>query len=440
MKSADSWYRSRNLLLVCLCVLFLFLLLLNCLTPYIADDYGYRLGFHNKEPLESLGDVARSMYVHCFAMNGRVVSHSLEQIFMLMPKLVFNICNAAVFTGLIYLMYRVVNLGRKRNVLLLVAVGMAFWYFMPVFGQVALWQVGALNYLWALLVGLGLMLPYIYCFYKRRELLKRIWQKAIFCVLAFFAGMYSEVTSFVAILLALILLVLAMVLHREKGKTWLWIPLGLAVAGFFVMMLMPAEMSAKQGELTLEALMGNFSAVTELLRQHLLVLCLTWAAMFALGCWLQADRDRLILSGLFVFGALTASYMLIVASYIPERCLCTTTMLLILACGVLVPELLRKKSGALCACGGAVLTVAFLFQLVTGSYEIWRNYSNFMSREQLIAEYVAAGETDLVLPLVHANSEYSAFWGTKDLDTETTDTWPNTQMAEYYGVNSIIGY
>ena len=440
MKSADSWYRSRNLLLVCLCVLFLFLLLLNCLTPYIADDYGYRLGFHNKEPLESLGDVARSMYVHCFAMNGRVVSHSLEQIFMLMPKLVFNICNAAVFAGLIYLMYRVVNLGRKRNVLLLVAVGMAFWYFMPVFGQVALWQVGALNYLWALPVGLGLMLPYIYCFYKRSELLKRIWHKVFFCVLAFFAGMYSEVTSFVAILLSLILLVLTMALHQGKRKTWLWIPLGLAVAGFFVMMLMPAEMSAKQGELTLEALMGNFSAVTELLRQHLLVLCLTWAAMFALGCWLQADRDRLILSGLFVFGALTASYMLIVASYIPERCLCTTTMLLILACGVLVPELLRKKSGALCACGGAVLTVAFLFQLVTGSYEIWRNYSNFMSREQLIAEYVAAGETDLVLPLVHANSEYSAFWGTKDLDTETTDTWPNTQMAKYYGVNSIIGY
>lgn len=59
--------------------------------------------------------------------------------------------------------------------------------------------------------------------------------------------------------------------------------------------------------------------------------------------------------------------------------------------------------------------------------------------EQLIAEYVAAGEADLVLPLVHANSEYSAFWGIKDLDTETTDTWPNTQMAEYYGVNSIIG-
>ena len=440
MKSADSWYRSRNLLLVCLCVLFLFLLLLNCLTPYIADDYGYRLGFHNKEPLESLGDVARSMYVHCFAMNGRVVSHSLEQIFMLMPKLVFNICNAAVFTGLIYLMYRVVNLGRKRNVLLLVAVGMAFWYFMPVFGQVALWQVGALNYLWALPVGLGLMLPYIYCFYKRSELLKRIWHKVFFCVLAFFTGMYSEVTSFVAILLSLILLVLTMALHQGKRKTWLWIPLGLAAAGFLVMMLMPAEMSAKQGELTLEALMKNFSAVTELLRQHLLVLCLTWAVMFALGCWLQADRDRLILSGLFVFGALTASYMLIVASYIPERCLCTTTMLLILACGVLVPELLQKRSGALCACGGAVLTVAFLFQLVTGSYEIWRNYSNFLSREQLIAEYVAAGETDLVLPLVHANSEYSAFWGIKDLDTETTDTWPNTQMAKYYGVNSIIGY
>lgn len=440
MKHNYGVIQSKKLLQLFSAALFLFMFLLNCLTPYIADDYVYRISFYDGQVVDSLVDVAKSMYVHCFTMNGRVVSHSLEQIFMLMPKLVFNICNAAVFTGLVYLLHRVANIGKERNFLLMAAIGMALWYFVPVFGQVALWQVGSLNYLWALLAALGLMLPYIYRFYKKGELLKRPWQKAVFCVLALLAGMYSEVNSFVAMLLSLILLGLSIVLHKNRAKTWLWIPLVIAAVGFLIMMRMPAEMTAKQGELTLETILSNFSAVTELLRRYLLVLCLAWAGMFALGCWLRVERERLILSGVFVFGALTANYMLIVASYIPERCLCTTTMLLILACGILVPELVSQKSGAVCACGGAVLTVAFLFQLVTGSYEIWRNYTNFTAREALIAEYVAEGQTDLVLPCVHANSEYSAFWGIKDLDTETWDSWPNTQMAQYYGVDTIIGY
>ena len=107
--------------------------------------------------------------------------------------------------------------------------------------------------------------------------------------------------------------------------------------------------SGKTGELTLEALMKNFSDVTVMLQQNLLPLCLVWAGMFALTCWSKGKRERLILSSVFAFGAVAANYMLIVASYIPQRCLCTTTMLLILACAVLVPELLVEKSGR-CLC------------------------------------------------------------------------------------------
>ncbi len=132
MKTKYRLNQSKGLLWAFIGMLFLFMLILNFLTPYVADDYAYRLGFHNKEPLKGLADVARSMYVHCFRMNGRVVSHTLEQIFMLFPKALFNVLNAVVFVGLIYLLYRVANMGHKRNVLLLVSIGMAFWYFEPV--------------------------------------------------------------------------------------------------------------------------------------------------------------------------------------------------------------------------------------------------------------------------------------------------------------------
>lgn len=440
LKTEGRIVQSKKLLLACMGALFLFMLLLNCLTPYVADDYVYRNSFQDGTRLKSLTDVAKSMYVHCFKMNGRVVSHTLEQLFLLVPKAAFNVFNAAVFTGLIYLLYRVANMGRERNVLLLIAIGMAFWFFMPVFGQVVLWQVGALNYLWSLLAGLTLMLPYICRFSRGKELLEKTWQKMLFCAASLLLGMYSEVTSFIAILLSVVLLVLSLAMKKEKPKTWLWVPIAVACVGYTIMMTMPAEAAAKQGELTLEALMRNFSAVTVMLKEHLLTLCLVWGGVFALGCWLKVRREKLILSGVFAFGAVAANYMLIVASYLPERCLCTTAMLLILACGVLAPELVRHRAGVACACGGAVLTVAFLFELVTGSYAIYKNYTDFTAREQQIAQYIAEGQTDLILPCVHASSPYSAFWGTTDLNTEQRETWPNRQMANYYGVDSIIGY
>ena len=42
-------------------LLFLFLFLLNCLTPYVADDYVYMFSFADKTRLDSLGAVLQSM-------------------------------------------------------------------------------------------------------------------------------------------------------------------------------------------------------------------------------------------------------------------------------------------------------------------------------------------------------------------------------------------
>ncbi len=70
---------------------------------------------------------------------------------------------------------------------------------------------------------------------------------------------------------------------------------------YAIMLAMPGEAAAKQGELTLEALMKNFSDVTVMLQQNLLPLCLVWAGMFALTCWSKGKRERLILSSVFAF-------------------------------------------------------------------------------------------------------------------------------------------
>lgn len=431
--------RSRRAVLAAAGAVFLFLLVLNLLTPYVADDYVYMFSFHDKSRLDSLWAVFQSMYDHCFCMNGRVVSHFFGQLFMLFPKPVFDMVNAFAYAVVMYLLYRLCVMGREDNLLLFLAVCAAFWYFLPAFGQVCLWQIGSVNYLWALLWGLIYLAPFLCRFYHGRELLPRLWQKVLFCLFALPFGMYTEITSFIGIFVAVLLLLLCPLLKKGKIRCWLWLPVVIGLAGFGIMLMMPAELSAKTGSLTLSILLDNFMRSTTMLRGHCLPLLLAWAVALVLGLYEKLPPERLVLSLVLAAGAVAANYMLIVAQYYEERCLCTTVLLLIAATGLLAGGLCGTRFRVPCACAGAVLAVVFLLSLAQGAADIVQNHLDFRYRETVIAEYKAAGETDLVLDRVWPSTKYSVFYGLRDLADDTPDTWPNSSMAKYYGVDSILG-
>ena len=148
MRKLQKIDRSAPLRAVAAAGIFLLMLALNRLTPYICDDFTYRLNFLTREPLGSFWEIFPSMYAHSYKMNGRLISHGLAQVFMLLPPLVFDIFNAAVFAGTLLLAVRL-GTGERNGLFLLLSLCL-FWNFLPVFGQVALWQVGALNYFWSL--------------------------------------------------------------------------------------------------------------------------------------------------------------------------------------------------------------------------------------------------------------------------------------------------
>ena len=83
---------------------FLTMTLLSFLTPMIADDYNYCFSFADGRRISSVGAIIESMIAHRRAVNGRIVAHSLVQLFLMLPKAVFNVANglaAAVFVFLI---------------------------------------------------------------------------------------------------------------------------------------------------------------------------------------------------------------------------------------------------------------------------------------------------------------------------------------------------
>lgn len=428
---------SRYSVPLSLTAIFLGLLVLNYLTPYVADDYVYMVSFDTKALLSRFSDLFPSMYVHCHKMNGRVVSHFLEQVFMLLGKPLFNLCNGLAGTLLVYWMYRISGFGQNRSCLLLWGITMGIWCSMPVFGQVFLWQVGALNYLWALTGGIGFLLPFLVRFLAGRDVLSGAAGRMAFCLCAILFGMYSEITSFVCIYLAAALLVLGSWWKKHSFKTWLWLGIICACTGYMIMLCMPAQLPAKSvSGLSFSLLWANALRATGMLLRHCWHLLLIWSVSFVLGWRNHIGADRLVLSLLFLTGALGGNYMTVIATYYPERCLCTTVMLLILSICLLLAPLGKKRMIQLSA---LALLLVFAVSFGTGFRDILDCWQQNRAREFTIAAQKAQGNSDLELDLVIPSTPYSAFWDLRDLSTEDAATWPNSSMAKYYGVSTILG-
>lgn len=431
--------RRKRAVILFSVLLWLFMLTLNILTPHIADDYVYAVSFKTKEPLRTLADIIPSMYVHCFRMNGRVVSHTIGQISMLLPDYVYDAVNAGIFVLLVYVIYRIAGFGGRRSAGLFAGVFAGLWCFIPNFGQVALWQIGSVNYLWGLAGGFVFLAPYIYRFLWGGELLKKTWQKVLFCILALPFGMYIEGMSFVSIFLAAVLLLLGRCFERRSLKHWMLVPVLAAAAGYVLLMLIPAEMAAKKGDWSIPSLISGFLRAGMMFVRYYAVPFSVWGLLTVLGIRRGMEKKRLVLAAVLVLGALTANFMMTAASYYEARSASPVGGLLVAADAVLMAGYAGGGEKKLRRVLAAILAAAFAVCLAVGVWSVADSYMQFREREMEIERLRDAGETDLTLDIVHPKSPYSAFWGLRDLDTEERDTWPNKWMAQEYGVNSILG-
>lgn len=415
---------------------FVLMLVLNILTPYICDDFAYRLNFLTKEPLGSVWEIFPSMYAHSHKMNGRLISHGLAQVFMLMPPIAFDICNAAVFAGTIYLVVRLCS--GERNGLLYGLTFCVIWCFMPVFGQVVLWQVGALNYFWSLAALVLFIAPALLRLLEDRDILKSKCHWTGFCIYGFFFGWYNEIASFVGICMVVCLVLLDVWMDRRKFDLFRLFPTITASLGYLTMLSMPAQAANKQaGGLTLELLLRRFDDCTEMLLHHLMPLLLPLAVLFVLGLAVRLPRKTMVVSVLFALAGICASYMPLAASYYPERCLCVPVLMLLMAILFLAAPLSRGN-GFPVFCGACCLVLLLTIpEGLRGCRDILSCHRQNALREQTIAAALENGETNVTANTVVPQTTWSGYWGVRDL-TDDPETWPNHSMAVYYGLDSLV--
>ena len=416
---------------------FLVMLLFTALTPMAADDYSYCFSWVDNARMRSILQIFPSMAVHRQLTNGRVVAHFLVQLVLLAPKVLFNILNACAAVLLLRLFERYFPGRSPWQQVLLTALGaLLLFNQMPSFGQVALWLDGSINYSWGILFFLLYLLPYASLWLGEQEdagPLKRLG----FLLLALLVGAYSENGSLATLFAAFCLTLLA-VLREKKLRPLPLAGLVLGLVGYVFLMTAPATGSRSAG-FSVTAIARNFKYIAGVAKTDLLPLFLLFAAALALCFLFGADRRRIVLAAVLFLAGLGSLASFVMARYFVPRHFCFTVYFTALACLILLAALLEKGRPILPSLVAAVMAVFFAFNFSQGALDIGVVYLHARQREAMIHEALAAGETSLQVPLHESATRYSAVQGLDDLDTQDGRAWPNCSVADYYGLDSILG-
>ena len=422
---------------VLLCIVGI-MLLCNRLTPYIVDDYSYMFSFATGERLHSLKDILPSMAAHRLHVNGRIVAHTIVQVFSLLPAWLFDIANSSLFVLLILGIVRIAD-AHQHRIFISVCAFCLIWLFCPAFGQVFLWQDGSINYHWSFLLVIAYLIPFVDCFLHNRTPKSAI-SKILYLLCAVFTGAYTEVASFGAIVLSALLLVMCRLYCKKKCTIFYCLMIVCACIGYISIYLAPAQWINKSNEFVSNGLcVALFRALHGYRKAGTLLI--PYAVLLIICLWARADTKRVLLSIAFIFASIAANTLTIAAKWYPDRVASGVFIYILIANVILLNILLSKDELRMPhACAMAVLLLLTANALLNGIADITSTYWQLQNNKEAIAWHKECGYTNATVPIVKTSTRYSALNGLTYLRTDKEDVWPNTSVAKYYELESIIGY
>lgn len=430
--------RSNKITYILFIGIFLLLFLCNSLSMYVADDFQYMYSFATNERITHFSQIFPSMVVHTQQMNGRFISHFLAQLFLMLPKFIFNVTNSFFFTMLVFIIYKLAKIKQENN-FLLIGIFASVWLFVPEFGQVVLWLDGACNYLWSVFFNLLYIIPFVLLFNGGVRQKNKIL-KVFYFIFSFIVGSLSENTSSAFIFMAVLLLIAAKYIKRRKISPYYVLCVIAACIGYLFLIFAPS-MSDKSTTFSLYNLRKNFVSSIYMLQLNRSLL-VSFVVFLVLSYTHKIDRDRIVLSIIFFCGALFANFIMITALYYPERRLICTVLLLIVSDSILASALFEVKGWKkdLVSCFISILLLNLSINLPMAINDMYSARGDMRKNEAQIISCRNSGQLDVEVPIVFSQTKYTVLCGAKYLDTEDPTSWPNDTMAAYYGVNSIIGF
>lgn len=433
MNKLQKINHSRWSIAILFAGIFAFLLLCNALTTLAADDFSYSFSWVQQTRTNGIGDILGSLRVHYQYTNGRMLAHFFARLFLWLPPVVFKLCNTGIFTLLLLVMYRICKRQGQHCAILLPILFGLLWCMTPQFGEVYLWLDGACNYLWSGFFTLLYLEPLLRSVISSQPLPSGVGTCVRTLLLGFVAGAWLENASAAAIFMAVLLLVVQG-LQQKKRPPLLWcFSVLLSVLGYLTLIMAPGEARNKYGSMSMALLRQNFMAALEQYRAFW-VLVLIFGIFMILTLSLGGSKGRIWAALVLFAGSLAANFIFIFAAYYPPRAAFYSVLLLVLAIGVLVPEICAAPYRELLLGAVWALCLVASYQMLLGLNDIYSVHGQFRANEAIIAEAVEQGQTEVTAHRLTRQTPYAVI---TYYESDPT-AWPNTAIARYYGLDSFV--
>ena len=428
---------SRTGTYAILAAIFLVMLAANILSPAVSDDFTYMYSYApGRDRIESISDIITSLKAHGEYMNGRYTVHFFAHLFLMLPPILFDLANSAVFTLQIALIYKLATYKSERRNLLLLLIFAFLWLAQSKFGQVNLWLDGSCNYLWSVVMGLAFIAPLVIHLVYGKDMHPLLVIPHI--AVAFMSGNSMENIAPAFILIAALLLAASKILFKQKIKTMHIVSVIASLLGFILMMSAPGEWLNKGTDGEAKTLITTFLTAVGIL------LTLTVPIAFYIHLLRRAIREKadnrvIVTSLILIVGALASNFIMVTARYYALRSSIACTTLIIAATALLYPAVSHVGFGKVTRCAAYLFTAATALALIIGFTDISITYARITQNEEFIIESREAGVEDIALKDIKPYTKYSELYGLIYVDCEKKENWPNWVMTKYYGVRSIIG-
>ncbi len=436
MKKIQVYRTSEKGHLLTVLGLFLFMLILNILTKRFADDYTYAFHFGTGERLEHFGEIYESMIAHGQGINGRYFAHFLAQFFLLLPDLVFDVINAAVFVFTICAVYRVANAKKKTDNLFFLAIFGCVWLFEFDFGQINLWLDGACNYLFGVFWGLLYILPYIRSLMCKKNLHPLLILPHMAASLLL--GGYLEPLTVGFGCMAGLFFLADLFYFKNKQALRLIPSLLCSALGLWIMASAPAEKVNKLGSFTVASL-ANPIGRTFGVALSLLPLAWLFFALRKRAKREQVDRRVLLTADILSIGAMVSNLIMLIAKYYPLRCSVACIFLSIFSVALLYGNVEDRKFGSKFRIIYKTFVLALAVTMLAGVADNFATFVILQQNETVMEEAVKNGETECSLYIPIPVTKYNGLRSLKYLNTEDPSQWPNNHVAQYYGLEKVEG-
>lgn len=489
--------RHKKTILICRAAFFAAVFAITCiltfLTPLIADDYNYAFSWADRTRVDNLTLVIKSMITHRQWTHGRVFAQGWVTIFMMWPKWVFSLANAAVVTVFYAALYHFFQRAEaERPLLACLAVAALYWICMPAFGQVFLWLDGSCNYFWGATLA-WVLIELEQSFRNRPK--KWMWMIGLL-PLAFVAGAWSEHISFAMLVIIFLFIIWFWVTGREFPLFDVMTLLA-GIAGYLFLMFSPSMLPSILKNRAIKVIGSHLQTLTRIMVNRWWILLLIAATVFGLWLWLKGMPDRrtrwaalsmtacgiclfttflfviiiLVRRGIFELvsstqtgflmmltcflyvlgraisqgvrketiaeavilsiGGLSALALFALAMYIPARGFCAPVVFMGIATERLGIAIHWKHKNAV----RTVLAGIFVICFALGFADIMR-VSKAAHYRELAIEQALQSDGVLVTTPYPVKTKYSAQYGLSDL--ENGEYWPNETIQEFYGLKGII--